>query len=53
MQFQGLDNPVQFSPHHSHTPSEFVTEMMSMKPAKGKTLFIGASAGLRKPGSFV
>ncbi|XP_073940310.1 bile acid receptor isoform X4 [Castor canadensis] len=35
MQFQGLDNPVQFSPHHSHTPSEFVTEMMSMKPAKG------------------
>ncbi|XP_069847141.1 bile acid receptor isoform X2 [Dipodomys merriami] len=35
MQFQGLENPIQISPHHSHISAGFVTEMMSMKPAKG------------------
>ncbi|XP_029419205.1 bile acid receptor isoform X5 [Nannospalax galili] len=35
MQFQGLENPFQISPHHSHTPSGFVPDMMSVKPAKG------------------
>nr|XP_055192567.1 bile acid receptor isoform X2 [Nyctereutes procyonoides] len=34
MQFQGLENPNQSCPCHRHT-SEFVMEMMSMKPAKG------------------
>lgn len=37
MQFQGLENPIQVSPHHSHTLSGFVTDMMSLKPAKGRT----------------
>ncbi|XP_018894988.1 bile acid receptor isoform X1 [Gorilla gorilla gorilla] len=35
MQFQGLENPIQISPHCSCTPSGFFMEMMSMKPAKG------------------
>ncbi|XP_045319744.1 bile acid receptor isoform X5 [Leopardus geoffroyi] len=35
MQFQGLEYPIQSSPHHSHISSGFVMEMMSMKPDKG------------------
>lgn len=42
MQFQELENPIQISPHCSCTPSGFFTEMMSMKPAKGRTPFTGA-----------
>lgn len=39
MQFQELENLIQISPCHSRTPSGFVMEMMSVKPAKGRTLF--------------
>ncbi|XP_004469262.1 bile acid receptor isoform X1 [Dasypus novemcinctus] len=35
MQFQGLENPIQSSPRHSHTSAGFVMEMMSPKPPKG------------------
>ncbi|KAK2493264.1 hypothetical protein MC885_004091 [Smutsia gigantea] len=35
MQFQELENLIQISPCHSHTPSGFVMEMMNVKPAKG------------------
>ncbi|XP_023394529.2 bile acid receptor [Loxodonta africana] len=35
MQFQGLENPTQSNPHHSHTASGFIMEMMGTKPAKG------------------
>ncbi|XP_035314942.1 bile acid receptor [Cricetulus griseus] len=35
MQFQGLENPVQISLHHSHRLSGFVPDVMSLKPTKG------------------
>ncbi|KFO30304.1 Bile acid receptor [Fukomys damarensis] len=35
MQFQGVETPIQISPHRSHTPLGFVTEMTSLKAAKG------------------
>lgn len=55
MQFQELENPVQISPCHSCVSSGSVLEMMSVRPAKGRTLLTGAlgqasAAGLRKRG---
>ena len=38
MQFQGLENPVQISLHHSHRLSGFVPDGMSVKPAKGRSV---------------
>ncbi|XP_008062882.1 bile acid receptor isoform X2 [Carlito syrichta] len=35
MQFQGLENPIQSSLHHSCTPPAFLTDTMSLKPTKG------------------
>lgn len=35
MQFQGLENPVQISLHHSHRLPGFTPDGMSVKPAKG------------------
>ncbi|XP_021029526.1 bile acid receptor isoform X2 [Mus caroli] len=35
MQFQGLENPIQISLHHSHRLSGFVPDGMSVKPTKG------------------
>lgn len=51
MQFQELENLIQISPCHSRTPSGFVMEMMSVKPAKGTILFWlyrGRSRSLKK-----
>ncbi|XP_057614042.1 bile acid receptor isoform X2 [Chionomys nivalis] len=35
MQFQGLENPIQISLHHSHRLSGFVPDVMNVKPSKG------------------
>lgn len=38
MQFQGLENPIQISLHHSHRLSGFVPDVMNVKPSKGRIL---------------
>lgn len=52
MQFQGLENPIQISLHHSHRLSGFVPEGMSVKPAKGRSLhlcpYVGSPTALGK-----
>lgn len=52
MQFQGLENPIQISLHHSHRLSGFVPDGMSVKPAKGRSLHrcpcVGSTTALGK-----
>lgn len=58
MQFQELENPVQNSLCHGCTSPGFITEMMSVKPAKGRILCAGAlgrafATRLRKRGGLL